>query len=547
MIDPTFGMTTHRVSEQELVTSDIVATEFPSGTLEQGSTAQFTAGIKNNATFIGDNDPDACGDLFGGDRGYEIRVFPVIDGAQAGDSSTVCVPAGGTETVTVETRTLTTDDTTLSFEMFGANSGNYLGESTATSLDVVDADDGGGGGGGTTEPVAMSIDGPSTVDVGASETWSVTRPSNAETIFWNWGDGAGGETGTQANHAFQSEGTYTISVTARDSNNYIVGNGSKDVTAEQNLPDIRVAIDGPEEPTVGQTVSYAIAGDDLTNDTFAEWKMGDGTSLSGTFVTHTYTSTGPYTIELRIVTADGQVVDAVQDTINVQPRDSSGGGSGEDDTDDGSGGTDINLDISGPSSANVGERVEFQVLGGSVTEIANYRWEWGDGSSSYGESPVKSYTQAGTYTVTVNGQGYDGNVVDSATQQIEIGGTSGGGDDGTDDGGTGGGGDDGTGGGGGTDVPSDSEIIQNLGVQNCATEGGSVAPGAVATIAVEVSNNNSFTVVGTLEIGLDGDNYGSSGFTLDAGESTTVTVTIIAPGVMGDYDIEYTFADVAQV
>jgi PKD repeat protein len=112
------------------------------------------------------------------------------------------------------------------------------------------------------------------------------------------------------------------------------------------------------------------------------WSMGDGSTASGQYVTHTYAQQGIYTVVLQTVTPDGctDVSDftlVLMDSINPPPTGCEnyiiGGG------------------IQGLTASFQGNLVNGQP--------ANYFWDLGDGSTATGQNVTHTYAQQGFYTV----------------------------------------------------------------------------------------------------------------------------------------------------
>lgn len=73
------------------------------------------------------------------------------------------------------------------------------------------------------------------------------------------------------------------------------------------------------------------------------------------------------------------------------------------------------------STPSVGQTVEFDASGSSDSDgsIANYDWDFGDGTTGSGETTTHSYGSAGTYTVTLTVTDDDG-ATDTATETVTV-------------------------------------------------------------------------------------------------------------------------------
>ena len=99
-------------------------------------------------------------------------------------------------------------------------------------------------------------------------------------------------------------------------------------------------------------------------------------------VTHIFDVSGTYEVVLKVTAFDNiKATDTLTVTINEYPTANPGG----------------------PYSADVGEEIAFDGSGSSDSdgEIVEYLWDFGDGSTGGGVSPTHSYSEAGTYTITL--------------------------------------------------------------------------------------------------------------------------------------------------
>lgn len=71
------------------------------------------------------------------------------------------------------------------------------------------------------------------------------------------------------------------------------------------------------------------------------------------------------------------------------------------------------------STFNVGQAITFTAAGSGGTPPYAYTWNFGDGSEAFGQSHAKTYTTAGTRTVTLGIHDFN-QVVNSATLTVNI-------------------------------------------------------------------------------------------------------------------------------
>ncbi|MGQ9864199.1 MAG: PKD domain-containing protein [Bacteroidia bacterium] len=139
--------------------------------------------------------------------------------------------------------------------------------------------------------VTAQFTGPSAACVGDSVTFTHNSPGGIG-YGWNFGDGnTSSSPSSTVTHVYTAPGTYNVSLNV---NSPSCGSTSeqKTLTIYQGSPTASIT----SLNLSGTTLSYAGS---ATNYASIEWVFGDGntsTSLSGT---HTYTSSGPYTVKLR--------------------------------------------------------------------------------------------------------------------------------------------------------------------------------------------------------------------------------------------------------
>jgi PKD repeat protein len=84
----------------------------------------------------------------------------------------------------------------------------------------------------------------------------------------------------------------------------------------------------PNPAVVGSSVSFSASASDATALTYA-WTFGDGTSGTGSAVTHAYASTGVFTVALLVTDATGRAASSsVVVTVNAAPTGGTGGTGG---------------------------------------------------------------------------------------------------------------------------------------------------------------------------------------------------------------------------
>jgi len=252
---------------------------------------------------------------------------------------------------------------------------------------------------------------PSTVATVARFTFSPTNPTiNQDVSFnatsssvsngtyaWDFGDGQTGD-GVTLIHRYQRGGTFTVTMTVT-SDARQTSTASRTINVSTTLPPTAANFTfSPTAPAINQDVVFTAGAPgrpggpgDPRGTTYA-WDFGDGTTGSGTSVTHRYTRGGTFAVTLRVTSEAGlTATTARQITVSTTlPAGSA------------------NFVFS-PTDPHTGDSVFFNASSSTVTN-GTYSWDFGDGTRGSGVNPVHSYGQARTYTVSLTVQNQLGQV-----------------------------------------------------------------------------------------------------------------------------------------
>ncbi len=154
----------------------------------------------------------------------------------------------------------------------------------------------------------LSVDCVSTLETNESGTFTVTTNADATqpvTYSWDFGDGTT-DTGMTATHSWTTPGTYDVTVTA--SNNRASDTGSCMVTVEAPPAPAEIISLNASETTFDVCEPVTVDFDanvqgDMPID--YEWDFGDGSTGTGSEVSHTYTDAGTYTVTLTATNEAG--------------------------------------------------------------------------------------------------------------------------------------------------------------------------------------------------------------------------------------------------
>ncbi len=219
---------------------------------------------------------------------------------------------------------------------------------------------------------------PLTVSISDASTGPINSYS------WDFGDGTLPSVSSDpGSHTYDAPGTFTITLT-------VSGPGGSD-SATQNVvvnSQPPVACFTPTSSTIGVngSVNFDASCSTGSIDSYS-WDFGDGSTGSGTFISHTFTTASIFTVTLTVSGPGG--VDQASGSVNAQlaaPQACF---------------TPVNSNIS------INGSITFNASC-STGSITSYNWDFGNGIvNNAGQSPSRTYNAAGTFNVrlTVVGPG----------------------------------------------------------------------------------------------------------------------------------------------
>ncbi len=163
--------------------------------------------------------------------------------------------------------------------------------------------------------------------------------------------------------------------------------------------------------TVNQPIEFSgsakdDAGKEVTKDIVYEWDFGDGTKEMGQTVSHTYSSSGTYTVKLTVKTA----AQAKEASPKLEPKQTAQIE------------ITVRVALSVAISASVTEGpapLEVSFTAEVQGTAASYNWDFGDGSTSTEANPTHTFTAEGSYTVKLVVTAPDGSTA-SAEKTITV-------------------------------------------------------------------------------------------------------------------------------
>ncbi len=225
--------------------------------------------------------------------------------------------------------------------------------------------------------------------------------------FWDFGDGTSSNE-QNPSHTYSTAGTYSVTLTVSDNAG---GKGASTaititITAPTNQPPTVTASASPTSGSAPLSVSFTATAKDadwcksvcttvIQNVGTAEWDYnGDGTAdwksdftdQGDTFITsYSYTSAGTYTATFKATDKDGaSSTKSVTITVGVTNKPPTASASAS------------------PTSGIAPLAVQFTGSGtDSDGSISSYSWDFGDGTTSAEQNPSKTFSAAGSYTITL--------------------------------------------------------------------------------------------------------------------------------------------------
>src|SRR5712691_3603678 len=141
----------------------------------------------------------------------------------------------------------------------------------------------------------------------------------------------------------------------------------------------------PSSPQTNQQVTFTGAANGGTAPYVFSWTFGDGSTGTGSAVTHAYTSAGTFTVALTVKDSGSpQQTASSQQSVTVS--------------------LPASLTTSfthSPSSPIVGGQVTFTASASGGTSPYSFSWNFGDGGSATGSPATHVYSAIGSYTVTL--------------------------------------------------------------------------------------------------------------------------------------------------
>ena len=253
---------------------------------------------------------------------------------------------------------------------------------------------GGGGSDPTSNPppapapaVAIKAVQPQSPVAGQSVSFAAQGEGSGLSYSWTFGDGATAD-GVNVSHTFSQPGSYTATVTVKDST-------GRSATATANLtvsaPALTAVVTASsKEAAAGQPLSFTAQQLPQAGVTY-RWSFGDAGKAEGLSVNHRFLVPGTYTVMLTTSNLEGQSATASV-TVLVTGA-----------------GPAIGV---GQDSAVAGLAYDLRVTGLAEPSGVDVAWDFGDGAFQRGVVAVHTYVATGTYIARAQLYGSNGSVYD---------------------------------------------------------------------------------------------------------------------------------------
>ncbi len=218
---------------------------------------------------------------------------------------------------------------------------------------------------------------PTVICTGDTIKFTNTSVPSAVTTSWNFGDGSTSTIPDPA-HIYATAGAYTVTLISSDAN------GCKD-TARKTVKVYQVPVgDFTADTTAACSAPLTVRfTNKSTGGTSYLWKFGDGSTSTATNPSHTYTTTGMFSVTLIATNDSGPCTNTIikNPFIVISPP--------------------VAAFIQPPDSGCVPLTINFKSGSTSIIDpIATYTWNFGDGTTATTASTLIShtYTAAGVYS-----------------------------------------------------------------------------------------------------------------------------------------------------
>ncbi len=231
-------------------------------------------------------------------------------------------------------------------------------------------------------------------------TVSFTDKSTGDITEWSW-DFGDGNTSTEQNpsHTYNTLGSFTVSLT-------VTGFGGSDTKTKTAFITVSDSIPAPvaaftSDKTTG-TVPLTVSFMDQSIGEITEWfwDFGDGNTSTAQNPSHTYNTSGSFTVSLTVTGLGGSDTETKSEFIIVSDQIPA----------------PVAVFTSDKQAGTVPLTVSFTDK--STGDITGWSWEFGDGNTSTEQNPSHTYNTLGIFTVSLTVTGLGGSDTETKLEFI---------------------------------------------------------------------------------------------------------------------------------
>ncbi|MQA28582.1 MAG: PKD domain-containing protein [Luteitalea sp.] len=246
-------------------------------------------------------------------------------------------------------------------------------------------------------PTASFVVSPTPLSAGVAARFdaSASLPgtdSSQLTYSWSFGDGSGAS-GVAVNHTFATVGTFSVTLTVTNDRG-LTAQTMQPVSVGATALPVAVFVFSPAAPVPGKEIQFNGQGSTAPSGrriTQYLWNWGDGETGTGALQQHDYLEEGVYSVVLTVVDDIGQRGSATQ-PVTVKFPDAP------------TPTPPTAAFVFSPAEPEPDEPVLFNAgVSSPGPATRQYRWNWGDGTTTDTLEELQSHTyeEEGTYTVVL--------------------------------------------------------------------------------------------------------------------------------------------------
>ena len=222
----------------------------------------------------------------------------------------------------------------------------------------------------------------------ASFTWTPQNPKTGETVVftdtstgnptswtWNFGDNQT-STGTNPSHVYATSGTYTVNLTVSTAG--ASNSTTRQVTITLSPPTVDFTYT-PSSPTTSTPVTFTES--TSGGATSFSWDFKDGSTGTGSTITHIFTQAKSYAVMLTGTNSGGSASKTKDVTVSLPGQ------------------APVANFAYTPTSPHANDPITFTDT--SVNAPTTWNWNFGDNQTSASNNPTHAYASAGKFHVTL--------------------------------------------------------------------------------------------------------------------------------------------------